>query len=65
MNGAEREMQVRSFVEEVWNGRNYEAAANLYGETYVNPFGQDRPPGSNLFAGTTRRSPTSTSRSTR
>jgi len=39
MNGAEREMQVRSFVEEVWNGRNYEAAANLYGETYVNPFG--------------------------
>ena len=27
------------FVEEVWNGRNYDAAANLYSETYVNPFG--------------------------
>ena len=39
MDVAEREMQVRSFVEEVWNGRNYEAAADLYGENYVNPFG--------------------------
>lgn len=36
---AERETQVRSFVEEVWNGRNYEAAADLYSENYVNPFG--------------------------
>jgi hypothetical protein len=35
----EREMQVRTFVEEVWNGRNYQAAADLYAETYVNPFG--------------------------
>ena len=35
----EREMQVRKFVDEVWNGRNYEAAADLYGENYVNPFG--------------------------
>jgi predicted ester cyclase len=39
MDGAEREKQVRSFVDEVWNGRNYEAAADLYGEDYVNPFG--------------------------
>jgi predicted ester cyclase len=39
MDVAKREMQVRSFVEEVWNGRNYEAAADLYGENYVNPFG--------------------------
>jgi predicted ester cyclase len=39
MDVAEREMQVRSFVEEVWNGRNYEAAADLYSENYVNPFG--------------------------
>jgi predicted ester cyclase len=39
MDVAERELQVRSFVEEVWNGRNYEAAADLYGESYVNPFG--------------------------
>jgi predicted ester cyclase len=39
MDVAEREMQVRSFFEEVWNGRNYEAAADLYSESYVNPFG--------------------------
>ncbi|MGB7050950.1 MAG: ester cyclase [Acidimicrobiales bacterium] len=39
MNVAERETQVRSFVEEAWNGRNYEAAADLYSESYVNPFG--------------------------
>jgi predicted ester cyclase len=39
MDGAEREKQVRSFVDEVWNGRNYEAAADVYGEDYVNPFG--------------------------
>jgi predicted ester cyclase len=39
MDVAKREMQVRSFVEEVWNGRNYEAAADLYSENYVNPFG--------------------------
>ena len=39
MEVAERERQVRRFVDEVWNGRNYEAAADLYGENYVNPFG--------------------------
>src|ERR1700690_3803636 len=39
MDAAERDTQVRRFVEEVWNGRNYEAAADLYGENYVNPFG--------------------------
>ena len=39
MNVAQREAQVRSFVEEVWNGRNYEATVDLYGENYVNPFG--------------------------
>jgi predicted ester cyclase len=39
MDVAERETQVRSFVEEVWNGRNYEAAADLYSDSYVNPFG--------------------------
>ena len=37
--GAEREMQVRDFVEEVWNGRSYETASDLYSENYVNPFG--------------------------
>jgi predicted ester cyclase len=40
MDEAERELQVRGFVDEVWNGRNYEAAADLYGESYVNPFGR-------------------------
>ncbi len=39
METAECEKQVRRFVDEVWNGRNYEAAADLYAEDYVNPFG--------------------------
>ena len=39
MEVAEREVQVRRFVDEVWNGRNYEAAADLYGEKYINAFG--------------------------
>ena len=32
-------MRVRTFVEEVWNGRRYEAAADLYAESYTNGFG--------------------------
>ena len=39
MDPAEREIQVRTFVEEVWNRRNYAAAADLYADRYVNPFG--------------------------
>jgi predicted ester cyclase len=39
MELTERETQVRRFVDEVWNARNYEAAADLYGESYVTPFG--------------------------
>ena len=39
MDVAERERQVRNFVDEVWNGRNYAAAADLYGEEFVNLFG--------------------------
>ncbi len=39
MGVAERKTQVQRFLEEVWNGRNYEAAADLYSENYVNPFG--------------------------
>src|SRR5271154_1459554 len=35
----QREMRVRSFVEEVWNKRNYEAAVDLYSDAYVNGFG--------------------------
>jgi predicted ester cyclase len=40
MEGAERAMHVRRFVDEVWNGRNYEATADLYSESYSNPFGE-------------------------
>ena len=39
MEAAERERQVRRFVDEVWNGRNYEAAADVYADNYVNGFG--------------------------
>ncbi len=39
MDVAEREMQVRNFVEQVWNGRSYEAATDLFSENYVIPFG--------------------------
>ena len=39
MDAARREVQVRRFVDEVWNARNYDAAADLYGEGYANPFG--------------------------
>jgi len=43
MDVGERELQVRRFVDEVWNGGNYEAAADLYGEDYRNPFGTGAP----------------------
>jgi predicted ester cyclase len=39
MDEVQREMQVRNFVEDVWNGGNYEAASKLFSESYVNPFG--------------------------
>ena len=39
MQVAERKIQVRRFVDEVWNARTYEAAADLYSEKYVNTFG--------------------------
>ncbi len=39
MNLIDRENRVRTFVEEVWNKRNYEAANVLYAETYANGFG--------------------------
>jgi predicted ester cyclase len=39
MNTAQRQTQVRNFVRDVWNGRDYEAAADLYADNYVNPFG--------------------------
>jgi hypothetical protein len=34
MDAAGREMQVRTFVEEVWNGRNYEAVDQFYEATH-------------------------------
>ena len=39
MEVTERELQVRRFVEEVWNDGRYEAVADLYSEEYSNPFG--------------------------
>ncbi len=39
MDAVEGEARVRTFVEEVWNRRNYEAASDLYTQAYVNPFG--------------------------
>lgn len=39
MEVAERESRVRTFVEEVWNKRNYEAAHDLYAALYTNAFG--------------------------
>jgi predicted ester cyclase len=39
MADMKRETQVRKFVDEVWNGRNYEAATDLYSERYTNAFG--------------------------
>jgi len=40
MNAIEREAQVRRFVSEVWNGRNYGAASDLYSDNYASPFGK-------------------------
>ncbi len=39
MNAAQREAQVRRFVDQVWNARHYEAAGELYAESYSNPLG--------------------------
>ena len=39
MDVAGREQQVRNFVEKVWNERSYEAASELFSESYLNPFG--------------------------
>ncbi len=39
MESVDRELQVRRFVDKVWNGRDYEFAAELYGEKYTNTFG--------------------------
>ena len=39
MDAAGREMQVRKFVEEVWNAKNYQSVSDLYGDNYVNPLG--------------------------
>ena len=39
MDAVEREQQVRRYVDEVWNGRNYDVVSEVYAESYANPFG--------------------------
>jgi predicted ester cyclase len=39
MDTSERDQQVRQFVDEVWNKRNYDAVADLYSEHFVAPYG--------------------------
>jgi predicted ester cyclase len=39
MDASERQIRVRTLVEEVWNKRHYEGAKDLYAETYANGFG--------------------------
>jgi predicted ester cyclase len=39
MDAAQREAQIRRFVDQVWNGRRYEAAGELYADSYSNPLG--------------------------
>ncbi len=39
MQAADRAQQVRAFVDQVWNRRNYDAAPDLFAATYTNPFG--------------------------
>ena len=60
MDAAEREAHVRRFVDKVWNGRNYTAAADLYGESYSNGLGSGPQPGARSSAATIRRSLTCT-----
>ena len=59
MAAGTREIQVRKFVDEVWNSRNYEAAADLYSETYSNPFGTGPAARTDPSADTTVRFPIS------
>jgi len=40
VNETERADQIRRFVDEVWNGKDYEAAGDLYSEAYANPHGK-------------------------
>ena len=54
-----REIQVRKFVDEVWNSRNYEAAADLDSETYSNPFGTGHTAGTEPIRRSTVRFPIS------
>jgi hypothetical protein len=41
MEGAERQSQVRRFVDEVWNGRNYEARSLISTSTSRSWIGAD------------------------
>lgn len=39
MDPVQREAQVRQFVDQVWNDKRYEAAGELYADSYSNPLG--------------------------
>ncbi len=36
----DREAQIRRFVDDVWNGKNYAVAGHLYSEAFVSPLGR-------------------------
>jgi hypothetical protein len=40
MDTAEREAQIRRFVDEVWNGRDYAACSRLYHQDHLSPYGK-------------------------
>lgn len=39
MDPVQREAQIRRFVDQVWNDKRYEAAGELYSDSYSNPLG--------------------------
>lgn len=40
MDTAEREVQIRRFLDEVWNGRDCAARSRLYHEDHMSPYGK-------------------------
>jgi hypothetical protein len=58
MDAAEREAQVRRFIDKVWNARNYDAAADLYAAAYADALGSGPSAEARLCGATTRHSPT-------
>lgn len=58
MDVSEREAKVQRFVDEVWNGRKYEAAGDLYSEDLIGRSGRGLLAKQRGSGGTTRRFPT-------